>query len=88
MNERPYFITKMDDKERRTLLVRIPEDYNYFEWGPITENQEQILEDCGVFDLGGIPDALGITEEATDVESDRGRDLPAVDDAGDSERPH
>ncbi len=63
MSQRPHFITMMDDRERRTLLVRQPEDYNYFVWGPITKEQEQTLEDCGVFDLTDIPVHLGITED-------------------------
>ena len=66
MSERPRFITMMDDDENRTLLFRQPEDYNYFEWGPITESQEQTLEDCGVFDLTDIPLHLGITAEDDD----------------------
>ena len=63
MSQRPRFVTMIDNDENRTLLVRQPEDYNYFVWGSITENQEQALEDCGVFDLTDIPLHLGITTE-------------------------
>lgn len=55
MSQRPYFVVMMDDEENRTLLVRQPEDYNYFAWGLITESQEGILEECGVFDLSDTP---------------------------------
>ncbi len=47
----PNFITRMDDYENLTLLVRLPHDRDFFVWGEITETQRDTLAECGVFEL-------------------------------------
>ena len=53
----PLFITRMDDDEKLTLLVRLPGDEDWFDWGPITDAQKVSLMECGVFEL--TPEDIG-----------------------------
>jgi hypothetical protein len=47
----PNFVTRVDDNEKLTLLARMPGDLDWFDWGPITDEQRTVLMECGVFEL-------------------------------------